>query len=122
MSNCAYCEKSLNQVACKGRDGLLYCSSVCCEKAEIVAELIEPQRLHSRLPKPIEIKIDPVPWWVCRMHGGGHFVVQMRESPSGQLGGGAHVRGAADSYDVVYGPCSYSGAEDYRDEMSGTQS
>jgi len=101
MIVCAYCGKALGEIACKGRDDHLYCSALCCQSAE--SDSVVPM----------------LAWWVCRMDGGGHFIVQDYHAPEGQIVG-QHVTIAAGRYRVVYGPCSEVEAQEYMDDMSGT--
>lgn len=60
-------------------------------------------------------------WWVCEMKGGGYFIVECDEDPNGRYidGGPGHVKVAANSYRVVYGPCSESEAREFVSDVEG---
>lgn len=121
-STCAYCQKPLSDIACKGRDGLLYCSA-CCERA-IPKDDILGRRLHSLLPKPIALPLPRPSWWVCIMvdrggRRGGYFMVESGESPpSGEIKGEYHSI-AAGIYEIVYGPCFFEEGEEFMADVEG---
>jgi hypothetical protein len=83
------------------------------ELERIKSRYAHPAYKHE-LQKAIDEHVKGRPnWWVCQMHGGGYFAIQLDTMPDGGTIQGNSFTIPANSYNIEYGACSQREADEF---------